>query len=701
MKNLTLAVLIAAMAGSAWARDEAPEPTLAASTDAAELQETPAQDLFARDTYTTTPIACPFKGRVKYKPGEISCGLLSVPENREKPASRTIQLHYVKIHAREPKDWDAEEKGAWTRRDDAVIYLTGGPGAPAISYVERFKDHGLRDYRDLYILEQRGIAHSGDFCPLYAHYDPSAQNTPDYTAYQRGALAAQEACFAAAVARGVDLSAYNSIENARDVRALRHALGHERWNVWGISYGSVLGQAYLREDPDGVRAAVIDAIVPIEPGARFQRIGAWYQRDLDLLEAACQANATCAAAFPNLVARYKAAIKKIIDNGPIEIDAIDQELFPSGKAWIFHDIIVGAPFIQLYEQDNYPTLPGFIAGLTAMVENEDYEAFRLFTAGKVGGPAGFSISTGMYNAIACNDNWVGYLRVALEQDRAEHPILSSLQGDPELADEVLAMCLRYGMAPRPAEQYAPLVTDIRTLIIEGEMDPITPPPLAQMILPGFSNGTYVEFPYAGHGPTRSVKCAGDFLTSFYDNPDGELDTSCPESMVAPDFTGALYPTRGLTRFAATAAEDEKQLALPALWFVAAAVILIVGAVLYTLAPLARRINRTPAISSGGARVLAWSTATLGAISVLGLAYAAFATYKASELILLVGLLPMARWFAYAGLAAGLLGLVTLAMAFRRRVRTTLSVGAIAGLFLTGAAGVALAAFLVVYGFAVF
>lgn len=697
------AIILIAGAGlfsqGAVAQDDAAAPEAAApetESDGRYVGPNSGEDIFKRDDYTLTPIICPFKGKVKYKPGEISCGLFTVPENRERPRSRKIQLHYVKIAARQPKDWDEEKDGKWMRRADPIIYLTGGPGAQATGYVERFKDHGIRDHRDLYILEQRGIGFSQDFCPLYSLIDPAASNTGDYDAYQRAGLRYMEACFSTAKARGVDLSGYNTIENARDVHALRKALGFEQWNVWGISYGSYLGQAYIKEDPEGIRTVVLDAIAPLEPRARFQKIGPSYQRDLDLLQKACNENETCGKDFPNLVERYKAAIVKVRDTGPIKLKAIDTELFPSGDAYFYHDIIGGAPFIQLYEQKNYAALPAFISSFTAMVEKDDYEAFRLLTSG--GGGPGFTVSQGMYNAIACNDNWVSNLREVLEEDRLENPVLSSLQGDPALADEIVAICKRYGMPGRPAEQYASTETAIRTVIANGQMDPITPPPFAQMIMPGFSNGTYVEFPYAGHGPTRSVKCAGDFLTKFYDNPDGELDRSCADEMKAPDFVGQLYETKGITRLATLAAEDENAAAIAIVWIGFAAFILIFGALIYTFAPIARLINRSEVMTTGGARLVAWLTAIAGTASVGGLAYAIFASGEASQFILLVGLLPVARWFVIAGLAAGALGLLLLLMTVAARRREPLPIGVLSGLFMTALGGVLLGGFLLAWGF---
>lgn len=684
------------LSGAAVAQDAEPAEDIASVSEESVEAAEPAPDLFSRDTFQLRDIVCPFKGQVDYEPGGISCSLFEVPENREKARSRMIELHVVKLHARKPDNWDTEEQGEWKKREDPIIYFTGGPGAKAQGYVERFKDHGVRDVRDLYILEQRGIGWSADFCQDYGLFDPSVSNTPDWGAYQEAGLKAMEACFAKAKAARVDLSGYNTIENARDVHALRQALGFDEWNVWGISYGSILGQAYLKEDPQGIRAAVIDAIVPLQQDVTFHHIARHYDRDLKLLEAACKADGACGADFPNLIENYKNAIRKAA-TGPIEIDAIDKELFPSGKAWIFHDIIGAAPFTLFYEQSNYPSLPAFIAALTNIVEEENYDALRLLTAGGAGG-GGFQISQGMYDAISCNDGWAPRVKEAFEEDGMDYPVLSMIFGDPSLAEEQERICRRYGAEARPAEDYLPVETDIRTLLVEGEMDPITPPPLAKIILPGFSNGTYVEFPYAGHGPTRSVKCAGEFLTKFYDDPDGELDLSCPESMERPEFNAPLFETNGLTGLAADFAEDKKSVVLPALWIGMAAVIFFLGALIYTLAPVARIINRSGALPTGGARLVAWATALAGLASIGGIAAGAALTAQENALLLFVGLPGWTKFAAMAGLAAGLFGLAGLWLAVKARMAQPLPIGVTLGLLLTGAAGVALAAWIAVWGF---
>jgi hypothetical protein len=256
------------------------------------------------------------------------------------------------------------------------------------------------------------------------------------------------------------------------------------------------------------------------------------------------------------------------------------------------------------------------------------------------------------------------------------------------------------MSPRDPADYAARRIDTRTIIAEGAMDPITPPPFAEAILPNFANGSYVEWPYAGHGPTRSMECAGAFLTGFFDDPKGELDTSCADEMEKPSFAGPLYRSDALLLALAQLEDDPKALAAPMLLLGLAALALPLAFLIYTIAPIARVINGDRGNPTGGARLMAWITALLGGGSIVGLGYAAYATIEASELLVFAGLLGWARWAVIAGYAAGFTGLIAFGLTIRARMSGYLPIGALLGLALTGAAGIALAAGLGVTGFGV-
>ena len=661
-----------------------------------------AVDYFARDTYRIDTMACPFKSDIEYDPGDIECGLLQVPENREDPHSRFIELHFVKLNStwddeeEAEKDDDEEDSGlAPGKRDDPVIYLTGGPGAPAQYYVDRFKDHRIRKHRDLYILEQRGIVHSGDFCTKYSSRKPERFDVETHAEQRDAGIERANDCAMNATAAGVDLTAYNSIENARDVHALRRALGLEQWNIWGISYGSILGQAYIKEDPEGIRAIVLDAIVPINARdeSLFWRVVNWYDRDLQKLDALCQANDDCAKTYPNLGQRVRDAAKTLVDN-PIVVETKDTELYPSGKAHFFTDIAAFLPFIFFYEQDNYPGLPGLIYAWADIVERRDENYFKMFAEGDGGGLT--TISQGMYDAIFCMDGYAEAQVASAAADYEEFPILGSAVGSPEDDLKRAQRCHDMGMSPRDSSEYAPVQTDIPALLVEGDMDPITPPPLAKTILPGFSNGTYVEFPYAGHGPSRSVECAGDMLNKFFDDPTAEPDLSCVDEMEIPDFYVPMFVTSIGPRLASIAIEDKKKLAGPIAWFGVSTLFVLIAFIFLSLAPIGRRIDNRQAAPTDGARWAAWTAATLGflAIAIIGAAFGV--TYDASKLMVIFGLVSWAKFGAFAGLLAGIAGIAAVALTVRSRIKRRLPFGTLVGFILTGLSAIGLSSFLMVW-----
>ncbi len=654
--------------------------------------------LFARDTFRIDSVVCPFKGKIEYEPGEIECGLLQVPENREKLDSRFIELHFVKLSS----TWDDDELDdegeeddsglAPGKRDDTVVYLTGGPGAQVVYYVKRLKDHGILKHRDLYILEQRGIGFSDDFCPFYNTRKPEVGNAGSFEEHLQASLTAAVDCAANAAAEGVDLSGYHSFENARDVKALRVALGFDQWNVWGISYGSILGQAYVKVDPEGIRAIALDAIVPLDVRGNpwAWRSVQWYDRDLQKLDELCQAQADCAERYPGLGERIRQATLSVRDN-PIVVEVEDTETYPTGKAYIFTDVVAFLPFAFLYEQSNYPGLPGLIDAWADAVERRDEDVFKAIAM--VSGSF-FDGSQGMANAILCGDGDAEVQAIAGREDIEAFPILGAAVGTVTSYERRAEMCWQQGMDPRDASEFLPVETDLPALLIEGDMDPITPPPLAKAILPGFHNGTYVEFPFAGHGPSRSVECAGDMLNAFYDDPAAEPDLSCVDEMERPEFYVPLFTTSLGPRVMVKALEDKKSLIAPGVWGGVSIVIPLMGFLVLTVAPIGRRIDGREAARAPWARPLTWLAAFLVVLAAGLIGSAIGATFKSFEALLLFGLVPWARLGAIAGLLSGIFGFAAVVQTMRCQATQKLPVGTLLGLLITGLAAISFTAFLV-------
>jgi pimeloyl-ACP methyl ester carboxylesterase len=676
MRDLLAALILALATLSALAQEALEDPN--------ETSPLGHEWEWLRDGQVDT-LVCPFRGRIDYEPGEIECGLIRVPENREAPDSRTIELHYVRIKATgtDHEDHDVEI------RPDPVIYLTGGPGVTVEPYVGRLKDHRLVSRRDLYILEQRGIGYSGDFCPFFDSRNRAEQIHADREASERALLAQAQACIEGARAQGVDVTGYNTFENARDLKALRLALGLDAWNVWGISYGSVLGQAYMKIDPEGIRSAVIDAIVPLDIG-ELMRLPYWHDANLGRLFEACSAQPDCARAYAGLAERYLAAIQAMNDS-PVSVEVEPNEIFPQGRAHFFADLIAGLPFSLMYEQASHPALPAIIDGLTRTVESGDDTLFRALAvmAGE-GGGMGVEVSMGMSVAVRCMDGYVdAHARVSPEDFRL-FPELAQAFGHPDVIREAPEACRAVGLAARDPAQYAPVQTELPVVVVNGRWDPVTPVALAEYIMPGFENGQLVIFPHAGHGPTRSVECAGDWLNSWFDDPGAPVDRECVEQgEEAAEFIAPYFPSSVVIDALALKGEDEDRLKAHGIWAGVSAAVPLLATLVLPLAWVGRRLNGRRIKGAGGSRLTVFIAALLASGWLTGLAFAAWQTREIAEPMLLFGLVPWALWFAWLGPLSVLVAIAALPRTWKRR--RDLPLASRLGLFIAALAVISLGA----------
>ncbi|NRA29331.1 MAG: alpha/beta fold hydrolase [Parvularculaceae bacterium] len=671
----------------------------AAALAASTLEEAAASTslpYFNDDVSEPINVVCPFKGEVGYEPGEVTCGFIEVPENRSDPDSRTIRLLFAKMHAKaglEPEEGDeSADKGAdedeepLTERPDPIAYLTGGPGAPVTYYVNRFLDHDLLKTRDIYILQQRGIEESGAFCPFYGTIRPelsTATNTLESELEQAGRL---RACLEAAKARGVDISAYNTVENAHDVRALRRALGFETWNVWGISYGSHLGQMLTQVDPEGIRALVIDAIVPNDLND-LMRFSKWLAEDFEKLFARCDEtnNPHC----DGLQGRFEAAL----DLPWLRVEAADEEVSPSGEFYLPPTLPGFLAFSMMYEQDKHPAMPAVMDGLLDAVEAGDGSVFA--GVGNVFAGGG---DQGMSSAVRCNDGYNQAAADVLPLDLEEYPAVakavSSLEGTRALAQA----CIDAGAAPRDRADYQFIETDIPTLIVNGTWDPITPAPLAEYIAPGFSRGRLILVPYAGHGPTRSMsECSGEVLTNFYDDPDQDLnalDASCFEEGVgAPEFVA--YKTTNLPLKASSlwAKDERKPLILAGVSAGLSAIILALSLVIIPLGFFARlgSLGKSSQLANGdgATRLLALVTAIAGTLGLGLFGVGGAGALEIAEESLIVGLASPAMYGSWSLTVAALLGAVLLVRTILVRIGQPVRMGTFLGFLMIGGSAIAL------------
>lgn len=145
-----------------------------------------------------------------------------------------------------------------TRRG-TIVFLSGGPGEPAIRFGDELAVGPLRDVHpdyDLVFVDQRGTGRSD---PLRCSTAPNGRFSPNLSGQRL-----QAAIAACGAELGSERRHYSTYATALDLEAVRRSLGVERIIPLGVSYGAQVAAEYARRFPDRVDALVLDSASPVE-----------------------------------------------------------------------------------------------------------------------------------------------------------------------------------------------------------------------------------------------------------------------------------------------------------------------------------------------------------------------------------------------------------------------------------------------------
>ncbi|MEM9740348.1 MAG: alpha/beta fold hydrolase [Pseudomonadota bacterium] len=633
IKEMLAVVAATLLAGIAWSQESDSNPVPIVTPDEVHPQ-------WAGFMPEFQTIICPFGLPGNYDTDEIQCGYVLVPEDRTHAESRLIQLAVLKIKSTSD-----------TPPGGAMIRLTGGPGSPSLSAgrVNAYRgsaNAGVRATADLIFFDQRGTGYSeGRFCrgALQA-YQFGVPTTPDGVALY---LEERQRCLAEARARGVFVDGYTNWQNALDVRDIRRALGYEQWTVFGVSYGTELGQAVMEFDPDGVRAAILDSVVPagLRTNSTSTMLGNGFRSALDAVDAMCAADRACQRAYGDRISDRMLAAMRAYDESPLTLTGLNINRAVSGTLYMDGSLAGSALFQALYSRSFYGDLPAFLS----VLETRDTVALRAYV-NQIAYPIDHDYGYGMAYTINC--------RAGMRQTPGAPPPPGPNGSD--LADLIggagsFQIC-GDGYSTSPDPSVKSLISDIPTLVVTGAVDPITPPYYADILIEGLSNGQRVDFPNTGHGGLLSnwESCGRGLLTAFIIDPEAPLDASCAGETPGPNFLINLRETKAPYRFG---------LGLQAGNYtpttVAAAAGLLMIMVSFLLTPIARMIDRSKSANYGLARSLTWLG---GALSLGGVALAIqtiLRTAQSNPASLVVGVPASIAWAGWLGLAGMVVCLIAL------------------------------------------
>lgn len=440
---------------------------------------------------------CPF---INYSIFEVECGTLTVPEDRQLDTSPTIDIAVAIL-----RTW------ALDPAPDPVVYLNGGPGGVSLAThdyweteVDDWRDHPILGTRDLILVDQRG------------------------TGYSQPSLACEDTveelleCHDRLVAEGINLSAFSTPENAADFASLRIALGYESWNVFGSSYGTRLASALVRDYPDGVRSVILDGVYPLNSVPSFEQYFDNTLAAFDVLTDLCRSQPGCDRAFGDITDLLASAIDSEDDTQPVVFDLA---------------------FDAMYDTSALVDLP---LALWLFAEGEFAAALDVLDAEPVGGARAIPAtsnqdpeqdSDGKFYSVDCREEHhltdidrIDQQWEDLFNQGVAGSLLNAMYWDVAGPVEV---CASWNSGAAHPDERKPLVSDVPSLVLAGELDPITPPVWAELAAETLSSSTLVVSPGLSHSSVGQDPCINDIVANFLMNPAASLDTGCVALMPLP------------------------------------------------------------------------------------------------------------------------------------------------------------------------
>jgi pimeloyl-ACP methyl ester carboxylesterase len=419
-----------------------------------------------------------------------------------------------------------------TSSEGPVLYLTGGPGYPT-----GLDQEGLEFW--LYWLEINKFAFDLVlFDPRGTGLGQPRLECPEVTALVRQILGdsltleaefglakkALEQCYFRLRDNGIDLTYFTTTQNSRDVVDLMEALGGDNWNLYGSSYGTRVALSVLRDYPAHVRTVILDGVYPPEVDELLE-MPYLYHNALSTLFKGCRFDVACHTTFPNLENTFFKLIAQLRQS-PIPLTVSEPETKELVKVMINDQRLLNIVFQALYRWDFIAKLPLAIESAQAGNYNpliplvEDFVTWQLDT----------DFSDAVYYSTECSDN--------LPLGKADY--LAQVAQFPSVREFVQQywdynLCQIWPISYANPSLQKPVTSDIPTLFLAGEYDPVTPPKWAKKAANRFKYGYFFVFPGIGHGSVNSDHCAPMIVLEFLQNPKIKPEHECLFELIGPEF----------------------------------------------------------------------------------------------------------------------------------------------------------------------
>ena len=436
---------------------------------------------------------------------QVRCGTFHALENRAKPDGRRLALNVVVLPAR------TKTPGL------PVFILAGGPGEAATKDASWLAASPLRQEHDIVLVDQRG---TNDPHRLDCDIETSDDNVQKYLEPIFADLPFWAAC-ARRLSEHADLTQYSTPVAATDVDEVRQALGYDRIDLMGGSYGSRHAMVYIKLFGEHVHAAFLSGLVPLEIKTPLHH-PASAQRALDLMAADCAADRACAAAYPDIPGDLKLVLDRLA-TAPADVTVKNPKTGRMVKVKLTRDAFADGLRGMLYSAAEARKIPSVLKRARA----GDFKdiAQRSVDFG-FASRKGFNVPMGL--SANCNEDTERVTDEELARETA-----NTFPG-PVLVVQKRAVCRIWPDGWLPADHFQPYRSDIPVVFLSGHYDPVTPPRWGEVARTHFPNSTHVVI-RTGHSLGDETCPDRMALQLFRTGDPRAVDTSCTASYRLPRF----------------------------------------------------------------------------------------------------------------------------------------------------------------------
>jgi pimeloyl-ACP methyl ester carboxylesterase len=311
-----------------------------------------------------------------------------------------------------------------------------------------------------------------------------------------------------------------------DLDDVRSALGYDKINIIGGSYGTRATQEYVRRHGDHVRAVVLHGVSTT--GQLMPRdFPEDTERALDGVINECLADAACGKAFPDLKADKKTVLDRLL-KGPVDADVkYPQDSDKTVRVKLSRDLAAEAVRYMLYQSGSASRLPLYIhlaaqGNFTPLAQSALF--FRQFLVDGGG--------SGLYISITCAEDlpWIA-------AGDGERNAAGTFLGDYRLRQQREA-CSAWPRGEVPKDYLSQVHSNVPALLLTGEWDPVTPPRYGDLVAKNFPNGLHLVVRSGGHGfeGLENIGCLDDLIAKFVELGSVKgLDASCVKTIRRPSF----------------------------------------------------------------------------------------------------------------------------------------------------------------------